>query len=327
MADLHRTTDIQIVADATIDDLDMTLVQRHITAAQERGRYRGPTELVAFLERYRCVARDNGTLQPTLAGVLAFTNEPERWLTTSGIDVAQFSGRRPRSTEMKFIEQVRGPLFAVIDRAAEILWDRTEHGYRIEGLQRVPEHAYPEVVLRELTVNALCHRNWSIAGSRVRIHLFDDSIEWISPGSLPEGVNIDNLPDAQVSRNPALVELLFQATYIEGLGLGMDTVFDTLRDHRHEAPSIRDSSIAFTFKVFGRELRTEEPPHQALVADRRATIMALITQRGALTITDLEAVMGIQRRTIQRDLQTLVTEGLLEVAGSTNNRRYRKPST
>jgi len=265
----------------------------------------------------------NGAPAPTLVGVIAFSPEPERWLPASGIDVAEFSSSTPRTTDLSFIEQIRGPIFGVVDRAAQILWDRSEHGYRFEGTQRIEEHAYPRVVLRELTVNALCHRDWSNPGSRVRIQIFPTYTEWISPGGLPEGVTIDNLLEAQYSRNQAIVTIMFQAHYIEGLGLGFDSVYSALQETGVEPPQIRNTPHAVTIRVMGKQMGSNNTDHEPASVDRKHVILMLITQRGELTIGDLETLLGIQRRTIQRDLQTLVQQGAIEVVGATNNRRYR----
>jgi predicted HTH transcriptional regulator len=326
MFDHTLSTDSQPVAGVRLDDLDMTLVQRHIATAQNQGRYNGPMEPLAYLRRHHCVVDVNGTLVPTLAGVIAFSPEPERWLPASGIDVAEFSSSTLRTTNLSFIEQIRGPIFAVVDRTAQILWDRSEHGYGFEGTQRIEEHAYPRIVLRELTVNALCHRDWSNPGSRVRIQIFPKYTEWISPGGLPEGVTIDNLLEAQYSRNPTIVAIMFQAHYIEGLGLGFDSVYSVLQETGVEPPEIRNTPHAFTIRVMGKPLGSNNTDPEPTPVDRKQMIRMLITQRDELTISDLETLLGIQRRTIQRDLQALVQQGEIEIVGATNNRRYRLAS-
>lgn len=74
--------------------------------------------------------------------MLIFNPAPERFLSASGVDIAQFSGPAPRATDIRLMERVRGPLSAVIHQAVQILWLRSDHGYRIEGAQWLEEHAY-----------------------------------------------------------------------------------------------------------------------------------------------------------------------------------------
>ncbi len=322
MSDFAQPTDRQPVPGALLTDLDLALVQRHITIAKERGRYDGPAEPLEYLRLHHAVIDISGTLVPTVAGILVFAPAPERFLSASGIDIAQFSGPSPRSTDLRFMEQVRGPLFTAIDHAVQTLWVRSEHGYRIDGAQRIEEHAYPEIVLRELTVNALCHRDWGQEGSRVRIQMLPRHIEWVSPGTLPSGVTIDNLRTAQVSRNRALAQLLFHAGYVEEFGIGLDTVFDTLRDANHEPPWIQDDGHFFTFRVTGKIVVLATQPRPLPLNDRQANILAIIEARGALTISEIQAVLPIPRRTIQYDLRQLVSKGYLHAVGATNNCHY-----
>ena len=159
MTDQVFSSDSRPLLHMRVADLDMGLVQRHISIGQERERYRGPLDPVTFLREQQCVQDVDGMLVPTLAGVLMFGHEHAGQRGTTGIDLAQFPTAELRSTTMTFIEQVRGSLPSVIERTVELLWARSDHDYRVVEAQRVEEHAYPRIVLRELTVNALCHRD------------------------------------------------------------------------------------------------------------------------------------------------------------------------
>lgn len=322
MVDLSQTLDGQPVVGAQLSDLDLALVQRHINAARERERLRGPTEPEEFLRHARAAVLVDGVLVPTLAGILMFADDPGQWVPSAGVDVAQFSGMLARSTDITFLEQVRGPLPAVVARTVQILWDRTDHGYRLEPSERIEEHAYPRVVLRELTVNALFHRDWSLTGSRVRVSIHPGTITWSSPGELPPGIRIEDLLEIQHARNPILVQLAFEAGLIEGLGLGLDTVFDALRANGSPPPELRSAAQMFTVQVSGREL-TMRPRGPDAPEDRQKALLDLLRDQGPLSIGDLEVLLGRNRRTLQRDLRVLIDANKIEGVGETNNRRYR----
>lgn len=312
------------VEGTTIEHLDMSLVQRHITTARERRRLSGSGDPIEYLLHHQAIAEVENTLVPTVAGLLMFTENAEQWLGSGGVDVAQFRGPHARLPEITFIEQVRGSLPQVIERTTQILWARTEHGYQIVGAQRIESHSYPLIVLRELTVNALAHRLWSIAGSRVRIHIHPQSISWISPGELPAGINIENLLNVQYARNQALVQLLYEAGFIEGLGLGLDSVWDALREVGSPPPEMRSAGQTFTIKVIAARFERQQNPSSS-PAERQQAIVQHIALRGSLSISDLEEILGLNRRTIQRDLRDLVESGQLKVDGATTNRRYSLP--
>jgi len=222
ISDPGATIERQPIPAVHLDDLNLNQLRDHIATAIELRGYDGPTDPLEYLRRYGCVVESElEVLVPTLVGVLAFTAEPDRWLGAAGIDIASFKGRRPNSGDITFHKEVRGNIFQQIDRAVDLLWAITEHGYRIDVAQRVEQHAYPMAVIREATINALCHRHWGYTGSLVRIQKFRDRIEWVSPGGLPLGVTIENLRTAQVSRNRDLAQILYHSGYVERFGMGL----------------------------------------------------------------------------------------------------------
>jgi ATP-dependent DNA helicase RecG len=241
---------------ARLEDIDLDLVRRHIRTAIDKRGYDGPTEPIDYLTRYHCLTRDGDNLVPTVVGILAFAPEPDRWLDTAGIDIAQFSGAQTHSTALLFSRQVRGPIVEMITRAVDLLWTRSEHRYHLRGSERIEEHAYNLTVIRELTVNALCHRSWDLAGAMARIEMHPDCMRWITPGGLPPGVTVENIRVAQVSRNPALAQILYHAGLVEKFGMGIDTVLDILSTWGCDPPTYGDDTYFFYLPGVGA------PPRQ-----------------------------------------------------------------
>jgi predicted HTH transcriptional regulator len=327
MGERDSGTERQPLPGARLDDLDLHLVRRHIATAIERRGYEGPTEPRDYLHRYHCLTGSGSATVPTLAGILTFTPEPDRWMSAAGIDIAQFQGDHAHSTDLQFSRQIRGPIVDVIDRTVELLWARSDHRYRLEGTERIEEHAYAPVVLRELTVNALCHRDWSYTGSLVRIQIFPNCIEWVTPGGLPPGVTVDTLRTAQVSRNPAIAQLLYHAGQVEKFGMGVDTVLDILSEWGCDPPVLRDDGHFFTFRVWGKPLSPHELPDDPYLTSRQQRVLAELDQRRVCTSADLARALGEPRRNIQRDLQALIAAGLVVTEGSTTRSRYRRART
>jgi predicted HTH transcriptional regulator len=309
---------------ARLDDIDLDLVRRHIRTAIEKRGFDGPTEPIEYLTRYHCLAREGDELVPTVVGILTFTPEPDRWLDTAGIDIAQFSGAQTHSTALLFSRQVRGPIVEMITRALDLLWTRSEHRYHLRGSERIEEHAYNQTVIRELTVNALCHRSWDLAGSMARIEMHPDCMRWITPGGLPAGVTVENIRVAQVSRNPALAQILYHAGLVEKFGMGIDTVLDILSTWGCDPPTYRDDTNFFTFQVWARPLDSlTRQPDILELTPRQERILEEIGRRRVSSSTEIADSIGEARRNIQRDLQALVKAGLLHVDGPTSRSRYR----
>lgn len=328
MSDISRRTERQSIAGALLIDINLNSVRDHIDTAIKRRGYSGPTEPEEYLIEHGCLLHnDDGTLTPTLAGIVAFGREPHRYVSACGIDIAEFSGPQPNTTGLVFSRQIRGDLMAIIDRAVDLLWARTEHMTHIVGTERVEEHAYPLVVLRELTVNAVVHRDWGYSGSYIRIQIFPDRIEWISPGGFPgrapKGVSLETLLYAQVSRNPALAQILYHSGRVESFGMGIDTTLSALQELGCRTPEVFDNGDIFLFRVWGKQLHVTNEVLSLDINSRQRRIVVEITARGSCSSAQLQEVLGENVRNIQRELRDLMSKGIIIAEGATSNRTYR----
>ncbi len=328
---LSRSFDSQPIPQMDVRDLDKEHIQRHIRESVKRQRYSGPIDWQEFLLEQGGAVQSNHHLRPTVAGALAFAPRPERWLIASGIDVAEFSGSKPLSTNIRFQQPIRGNIFAVIERTVDLLWARIDHASTLDsehGVTQVQTDAYPHVVLRELTINALCHRDWSVHGSIIRIQLFPDRIEWISPGGLPHGLTVEDLRDRQFSRNPALAQLLYQVGAIERFGLGLDTVFDALQAAEHPSPDLIDQGHTFIVRVFARPVQHEtavERQHapSSTLTRRQERLLVILADGTDHTTAELAQAVGESTWTVQRELNILIDCKLVIPIGQARARRYR----
>jgi predicted HTH transcriptional regulator len=328
MPDLTQMTERLSISSALLSDINLNLVRDHIDTAIKRRGYDGPTEPEEYLIEHSCLIRDDsGALTPTLAGIVAFGREPHRHVSVCGIDIAQFSGPRPNTTDLVLSRQIRGDLMSIIDRSVDLLWARCEHRTHIIGTERVEEHAYPLVVLRELTVNAVVHRDWSYGGTYIRIQMFPDRIEWISPGGFPgrapNGVSLETLLHAQVSRNPALAQILYHSGRVESFGMGIDTTLVALQELGCRTPEVYDNGDIFLFRVWGKRLAEIETTRPSSLTSRQRRIVATLTARGSCSSADLQDTLDENVRNIQRDLRELIAQGIIVAEGATSNRTYR----
>lgn len=320
------TIELQPVDGATFDDLNESLVREHISTAIRRRAYQESTEPHAYLLRHRCLVEDHDQLVPTVLGILAFAREPNRWMPHAGIDIVQFDSLQPNSTKMLLSRQVRGDVVSLIDQATELLWARSEHRINLRGTRRIELDAYPLVVLRELTANAVLHRDWGITGSRIRIQIFPDRIEWISPGGFPgrrKKVSFETLLNEHELRNNYLAQLLYLSGRLEAFGLGYDSVAEAMRD-APRMPVVTSTPDRFTICVWGKTLTqgatvTEVPT----LSERQQHMLMLITSATTQTAQELADALEETPRTIQRDLRVLLDAELIRAEGNTRNRRYR----
>ena len=142
----------------------------------------------------------------------------------AGIAFANFSGIEigAELADKKFFG---GSLPRQIDNTLAAIKANRLSPSTIEGTIRVEKAHYSDKVFRELLVNAVVHRNYSIIGSQIRVFMFSDRIVFISPGRLPNTVSIEKLAvGTSFSRNPLLVRLMENLGYMDKLGRGLPMV-------------------------------------------------------------------------------------------------------
>ena len=183
-------------------------------------------------ERQRLIAASDiasERLIPTVGGLLVFGIAPERHLPQAGIALAVFNGTEI-SASLRDKKTFLGGLPMQVDNALAAIKANIPIPSEIEGARRVDKLGYPDKVFRELLVNACVHRNYSVIGSQIRVFIFDDRIEFISPGRLPNTVKVSKLTTGtSFSRNPLLVRLMENLGYMDKLGRGLPMVHQEAR--------------------------------------------------------------------------------------------------
>jgi ATP-dependent DNA helicase RecG len=324
-----QTYDQSRVPDTTLDDLDSKSIERHIDYARTSGRYVGDARSVEeFLIEHAAAVRVGDDLVPTIAGMLIFSRWPQRSLPQATVTVAHYRGQDINSGDVIHMQEYTGPVTEQIDRVVTYLTSSMRHGYVLAGsAQRQELPQYPILALRELTVNAIAHRDYTISTSSVRIAMFHDRIEWTSPGALPEGVTIQTILEEQNARNPRLMRLLYQQSYVERFGQGLDTVFAECEKLGLPIPTMRETGTSFTIGLVGHEV-VGSNRSRANLTETQLQIVTVLQQHGSLSaqeITDAinqggRAVRSL--RSVQVDLKVLVEAEVVDRRGQARASSY-----
>ncbi|MBI5878507.1 MAG: DeoR family transcriptional regulator [Chloroflexi bacterium] len=302
----------QMVAGATRDDLD----ERRVRA------YAGAVEALASLPvddvllRRGCARRDGGELKPTVAGLLMFGRDPTRHLNQCGILLARYDGQAMADAFEK--EEVRDTLPEQIRRAEGFVVARMRRGARLSGLAREERLEYPRAAVRELIVNAVAHRDYSIRGDEIRIALYSDRLEVYSPGRLPGHVTLKNMVDERFSRNDVIVQLLADLGFIERLGYGIDRILRLAKEHGLSRPRFAETANGFKVTLYGPgdDFRAEVPDaarwQKYALNDRQMQAVRWLQANGRITNRDYhELVPDVSEETIRRDLAEMVDKNVL----------------
>ena len=159
------------------------------------------------LEKMGLLAPDeNGVARATVAGVLLCAESPERFLPNACIMATRYRGEDRASGQVD-AQTIGGPLNAQITAAVAFVLRNMKVAARKDPA-RVDMPQYSERAVFEAVVNAVAHRDYSIRGSRIRLSVFENRIEIMSPGALPSNITVDGMHVRQSARNEILTSIL-----------------------------------------------------------------------------------------------------------------------
>ena len=238
--------DEQPVLAAAVKDLDRHRLEAFFG--------RSPTiPWLDLLRSARVTFRDeDGVDRPTVAGLLAFATVPTDFLVSGSIEAACYSGTRLSSDDLVHAERLAGPVSDQIDAGIAFV-ARFMQSSPDTGPSTGTVAAYDLAVVDEAIVNAVAHRDYAIAGSKIRLFLFADRLELYSPGKLPNTITLDELPYRTFTRNQLLVSFLSRLrskrtgqVFLESRGEGVRKILENGEAHSGRRPE---------YELFGDELR------------------------------------------------------------------------
>ena len=192
--------DESVVPGTSLEDLDRELARRFM---------RQESDVTAdVLRKLRIVAADdNGVTRITVAGVLMCTPEPERWLPHAQVQAVSYAGERRDVNYQRDARDFSGPLDVQVVEAMHFA-RRNMFVMASKATARIDQPQFSERAIFEALVNAVAHRDYSMAGARIRFHLFRNRIELYVPGDLANTLTPDSMHLRQYSRNELIVSLL-----------------------------------------------------------------------------------------------------------------------
>lgn len=332
--------DIQIVLEASMDDLDASLLQ----GVLERERKMHPRIFSslnddAAAENLRIARRDgHGVLHPTLAGLLALGSYPQKYFPRLNVSFACYPGSTKAETTSsgkRLVDSATmvGPIPAIVEDTIAAVDKNTRTGALIEGAFRKDVTDYPGLAVREAVVNALMHRDYSslALGTPVQVDLYVDRLEITNPGGLFGNVTVDTLGKEGVtaSRNQHLSNILESTPYkggyvAENRGTGYQTIERELREALMPAAVPTDSIQSFSLVFERRHLSTAEMGLSAAETVER-TVLQLLGRQKTVSVREIAQLTGRSRATVVKRINAMIGRGLLEPTepkGSTRQ-RYR----
>lgn len=230
-----RSFESRIVDDATLNDLNLELIEQYTKLLDPT--VSSPMDV---LRGRGLIKEKNGEFCITVAAVLLFGKAPTQFLPGARVRFLRYEGvTADVGSRFNLVKDVtiERPLHQLLTEARNLLESQMREFQQLgrDGVfQKIPE--YPPFAWLEGLVNAVAHRDYSLQGDYIRITMFDDRIEFSSPGRLPSIVTVDNIRNTRFSRNPMIARVLSDFGWVRELNEGVKRIYTDMEDFFLEPP-------------------------------------------------------------------------------------------
>ncbi|RJP38485.1 MAG: DUF4062 domain-containing protein [Desulfobacteraceae bacterium] len=308
--------DGSVCDEATLRDIDNKAVADFIETSEAAGRLKlkGSRSSKAVLQNFNLLREGN----PTNAAILLFGKDPRRFFFNIQVHCFHFHGivkQKPIASQQPY----EGRLFEVIDEAVEFVLGKIDRrvGTRSKSAQAPVTFEIPRSVILEAIVNAVAHRDYRNNGF-VQVFVFSDRMEVWNPGELPPGLTPKLLrePHGPMPRNPLIAEPLYRIKYVEKAGTGTTDMIADCRKAGLPEPDFEQRGPYFVVTVW-RDWLTDEVMKRIGLGERQIKAIMHLKVNGRITNREYRELTETIYRTASRDLEDLVSKGVLCKIGVT----------
>jgi len=187
---------------------------------------------------------------------------------------------------------------------------------QVDGAQRKTVALIPEQAFREAVANSLVHRTWDVK-TAIKIAMYEDRIEIVSPGGLPFGISPEEYLHGQISilRNPILGNVFFRLGFIEKFGTGI----------RRINAAYEQSIIKPRFDVYPNSIAVTLPVLSLVptfLTEDEKRVFQLLKVHVRLSRTEIEEKTHFSKDKVIRILNQLIDENIIQRVGHGRGTRY-----
>ncbi len=320
----NRTASLEIVSElkrqvrgvSFVDEIDFQQTREDIEEGclNEFMQATGLTESINddVLAKFNIVQKNNGDHLPTIAGLVLCGKKGMPGYEYAGLRFSRFAG-----TTMQDLLDTRDytvPLLKCIDSVCNDIVSFLPKESVFKGARRFEYPVVPAIAIREAVINAIVHRDYSIRGSSVKINLFDDRLEIISPGVLPGNLELNDLGTGlSESRNRTLVRVFRYLGLMEELGTGIARIYDVCKEQGIKTPTFQEVGQFFKVMFF----------FQKELVDLEKEIEQLLHRQGSMSAAQLSAAVKTHHNTVLKYLKKLIAAGKVVKKGAGKKTTYQ----
>ena len=240
------------------------------------------------------------------AGLLADKNH------FPGIDIVKFGENISIIQKRSTVENVS--VLEVYEKAIEIFRDYYQYEV-IQGADRKKMEKIPEAAFREAIANALIHRVWDV-DSQIRVSMFDDRIEIVSPGGLPSGITEEEYLSGKLSvlRNRNLANVFYRLGFVEIFGTGITRIKQLYAESLIKPDfEVSENAIKIVLPIFEKN---------ADLTEDEIVIYKLLSKTMLKPISEVAPYVPFGKSKTTKLLKEMCQKGVITVEGKGKGTKY-----
>lgn len=310
-----------------VKDLSQEALTHYIDKAQLECNYTSMEFYRLLLKQELLAPDESGNPIPTGWGMLLFGKNP-RWTYSQAVIKAEV---RHKNEEPR-IKDFDGPLVLIPEKIEEWLRDVIPSSISREQFARTENYEYPVSVLREVIINAIIHRDYDIKEAKIYVTIEDDKITIKSPGDPVKPIkweDFKNFRAPSLSRNPKIMSIFNQMTFVEERGIGMREMKSLPSKYQLPLPIISKNEpyIEIVFprnKNFLKEIIGEDIFHNLNEEEEKGFFF--LQEKKSITKKEYARHFSFDEKKAQRHLSKFKKLGLVQSEGNGPAIRYRTAS-
>ncbi|WP_027389018.1 RNA-binding domain-containing protein [Chrysiogenes arsenatis] len=337
---VNRSFDEEIDTEFSLDTLDLSSLKIHFSA------YGKPLDEQKLIN-LKLVQEEQGLLFPThgLTILLGLKEHVAvKCARFKGNDMSVFVDRK----------EYQGDLLTQLANTEAFIKNHIHLHGEIRGLQRTDTYELPEAALREALINAFIHRDYTNYGRDIKVGVYDDIVNIVSPGGFPNTLTLQSIREGRSEiRNRVIARVFKELGYIEQWGSGLGRIKNICLATGLKAPRIEEQGD-FVDVEFYRPQKLSAPSDTAAIPSDTAAIPSdtaaipsdtavippdkrrnsetevepelairhYLHQHTTITVRDVMALFSIKESRAREILRNYVVKGILEKRGSARNTHY-----
>lgn len=257
------------------------------------------------LSKWKILQKNNGDFFPTVAGLILFGKGELSDYEFAGIRLTRFQG-----TTLANISETREyniPIISKIDIICRHVSEFLQKESYLEGVRRMERTIIPFYAIREVIINAVVHRDYSIRGSSIKINVFDNRLEVISPGTLFGNIDISDIGTGiSECRNRSIVRIFRRLNLMEELGTGIARIYDLFERKQLKKPSFFEQGQFFKAVL----------PQEIEYKNNTERIYNMIKESSGIGTANIAKQIGLHHNSVLKHLNHLIANGKIKKIGS-----------